>query len=80
MTPAVLLQTQWQRTDYRRTDGNIRVGSDTDVTVMGAAGDGNQIVRLTGCFSEKMLEGLGEIQEEQQLRCCRQIKEEQRGE
>jgi len=39
------------------------VGSETAVAVMGGVGGENQIASLTVCFREKMLDGLGEIQE-----------------
>ena len=55
------------------------MGNDTAVAVMGGVGDGNQIASLTVCFSEKMLDGLGKIQEELKLRGRRQGKAKQRG-
>ncbi len=50
------------------------------MAVMSGVSGGDQIVRLTVYFSEKMLDGLGKIQEELKLRGRRQVKEEQRGE
>jgi len=46
------------------------VGSETAVAVMGGVGVENQITSFTVCFREKMLDGLGKIQEELHLRCC----------
>ncbi len=46
------------------------MGSETAVAIMGEVDDANQIARLTVCFSEKMLDGLGEIQEDLKLRYC----------
>ena len=40
------------------------------MAVMGGVGGKNQIASLTVGFSEKMLDGLGEVQEELKLRCC----------
>ena len=50
------------------------------MAVMGGVGEGNQIASVTVCFSEKMLDGLGEIQEEVKLRGRRQGKEKLRNE
>ena len=44
---------------------------------MGEVGDGRQTARLNVGFTEKMLYGLGKIQEELKLRCCWQITEKQ---
>ncbi len=70
MTPAVLPQAKWQRIVYRRADGNIRVGGETAVAIMAGVSDRSQMVRLNVRFTEKMLDGLGKIQEELNLRCC----------
>ena len=47
---------------------------------MGGVGGKNLIASLTVCFREKMLDGLGEIQEELKLRGRRQAKEKLRNE
>ena len=61
-TTGIALNTEFSITPNWAFLGNLRVGSETAVAVMGGVGGKNQIASLTVCFREKMLDGLYGLQ------------------